>query len=75
MTSGEDLVLGGENAWGLGFGVDDDGYGMGGIGGHIGWWSRAGEYAFGYVNGSLGNYDAVEEVENVFRDCIELPSL
>ena len=33
---GLDRVFGFENAWGLGFGVDDDGYGMGGLGGSVG---------------------------------------
>ena len=30
VSVGVDRVLGSENAWGLGFGVDDDGFGMGG---------------------------------------------
>ncbi|MEP6665920.1 MAG: serine hydrolase domain-containing protein [Nocardioidaceae bacterium] len=75
VASGTDQVLGDESAWGLGFAVDEDGYGMGGIGGHLGWWSREGEYALGYVTGSLGNYGAVDAVETAFRECLGLPPL
>ena len=32
QCSGVDRVFGHDNAWGLGFGIDEDGYGMGGIG-------------------------------------------
>ncbi len=75
VTEGIDQVLGGETAWGLGFGVDSDGYGMGGIGGHLGYWSVVGQYAIGYVTGSLGDYSPVEGVEAALRGCLDLPPL
>jgi hypothetical protein len=34
QCAGPDRVFGHDNAWGLGFAVDDDGYGMGGLGGN-----------------------------------------
>ena len=44
MTSvaadGHDLVVGSRTQWGLGVGVDTDGWGMGGVGGSFGWWSE-----------------------------------
>jgi hypothetical protein len=36
QCAGSDRVFGHENAWGLGFGLDDDSYGMGGLGGNYG---------------------------------------
>jgi CubicO group peptidase (beta-lactamase class C family) len=47
QATGIDLVVGGpERSWGLGFAVDD-GFGMGGTGGSVGWASVVGGYAFG----------------------------
>jgi CubicO group peptidase (beta-lactamase class C family) len=38
QACGVDQVMGGpERCWGLGFAVDDDGWGMGGTGGSVGW--------------------------------------
>jgi CubicO group peptidase (beta-lactamase class C family) len=48
--SGVDAVFGQGSAWGLGFGVDPDGFGMGGLGGSIGWASSAGGYALSLSN-------------------------
>lgn len=75
VSVGRDQVLGDESAWGLGFGVDDDGFGMGGLGGHVGWWSSVGEYAMGYVSGSLGGFEALEALESVVREVLDLPPL
>jgi hypothetical protein len=75
QCTGEDLVIGGETSWGLGFGVDADGYGMGGIGGSYGWASSAGGYSVGFVTGSMGDHERGERVENAFRACAGLPPL
>jgi CubicO group peptidase (beta-lactamase class C family) len=76
QASGVDRVMGGvERAWGLGFAVQDDGYGMGGSGGSLGWASPEGRYAYGFVTGSLGGHDRSDLVENAFRDVIGLPPL
>ncbi len=73
--SGVDAVFGSDNAWGLGFGVDDDGYGMGGLGGSVGWASTAGGYAFAFVTGTMGGHDRGTRVENALRDCLGLPAI
>jgi CubicO group peptidase (beta-lactamase class C family) len=73
--SGLDLVLGSDATWGLGFGLDDDGYGMGGLGGSVGWASTVGGYAFGFVTGSMGDGSDAEAVENALRSCLGLPPL
>jgi CubicO group peptidase (beta-lactamase class C family) len=73
--SGRDLVMGDERAWGLGFGVDSDGYGMGGLGGSFGGWSNVGRYAIGFVTGVIGDYDRAARVENAVRACLGVPAL
>lgn len=72
---GLDRVFGGELAWGLGFAVDEDGYGMGGVGGSYGGRSVAGGYSIGFVTGSAGDHERSERVEDALRDCLGLPPL
>jgi CubicO group peptidase (beta-lactamase class C family) len=74
QCAGPDQVFGDENSWGLGFGIDDDGYGMGGTGGSYGGASTAGGYAIGFVTGSAGSFDRVDALENSLRDCLGLPA-
>jgi CubicO group peptidase (beta-lactamase class C family) len=73
QSTGVDRVFGQPNSWGLGFGVDDDGYGMGGLGGSYGGVSAAGGYTVGFVTGSIGNHDRVDALENALRSCLGLP--
>jgi CubicO group peptidase (beta-lactamase class C family) len=75
QCSGEDRVFGFDNAWGLGFAVDPDGYGMGGLGGSVGWASTAGGYAYAFVTGSMGSHDRSDAVENALRSCLGLPPM
>jgi CubicO group peptidase (beta-lactamase class C family) len=75
QSAGMDRVFGEKNAWGLGFGVDDSGWGMGGLGGNYGGFCTGGEYAVGFVTGSVGSFDRVDALENALRDCIGLPPL
>jgi len=75
QCAGPDLVFGEKNAWGLGFGIDDDSNGMGGLGGNYGGFCPGGGYSVGFVTGSVGSFDRVEALENALRDCIGLPPL
>lgn len=76
QARGVDRVMGGaERAWGLGFSVEDGGFGMGGTGGSLGWASTQGGYAFGFVTGSMGDHARAEAVENAVRECLGLPPL
>jgi hypothetical protein len=75
QCAGTDAVFGWENAWGLGVLVEDDGFGMGGTGGSVGWASTAGGYAYGFVTGSMGTHDRSDSVENALRGCLGLPPL
>jgi CubicO group peptidase (beta-lactamase class C family) len=58
QCSGVDAVFGVPNAWGLGFGVDEVGFGMGGLGGSYGGAAADGGYALGFVT-ALMNFVAI----------------
>jgi Beta-lactamase len=75
QCTGPDRVFGGDNSWGLGFGIDDNGYGMGGLGGSYGGTSTAGGYTIGFVTGTVGSHDRIDALENALRDCLGLPAL
>ena len=75
QARGRDRVFGHDNAWGLGFGIGDDGYGMGGIGGNYGGTNTAGGYSIGFVTGTVGGYDRVDALEAALRDCLGLPAI
>jgi CubicO group peptidase (beta-lactamase class C family) len=73
--SGPDLVFGHDNAWGLGFGVDDDGFGMGGLGGSFAAASVRGGYAFAFLTGTMGDGTVGAALEDELRSCLGLPPL
>lgn len=75
QCTGIDRVFGEESAWGLGFGVSPDGYGMGGLGGNYGGFEVAGNYAVAFVTGSAGTHDRADAIENTLRSCLNLPPL
>ena len=72
QCAGPDRVFGDDTAWGLGFGISEDGYGMGGLGGSSGGTSTAGGYTVGFVTGTAGNHDRVDQLENTLRECLGL---
>ena len=69
---GFDRVVGTQVSWGLGVGLDQDGWGMGGTGGSFGWWSEAGGYALGFVTGHVADHDRGDRVENAVREVLGL---
>jgi hypothetical protein len=73
-ASGIDRVFGEPNAFGLGFGIDENGFGMGGLGGSYGGASRDG-YAIAFVTGSMGTFDRATSIENALRSCLGLAPL
>ena len=75
QCAGPDRVFGEQNAWGLGFGISEDGYGMGGVGGSYGGTSLAGGYSIGFVTGSVGTFERVDALENAMRRCLGLPPI
>jgi CubicO group peptidase (beta-lactamase class C family) len=74
QASGIDRVFGEHHAFGLGFGLDEDGFGMGGLGGSYGGASHDG-YAIAFVTGSMGSHDRAIKVENAVRTCLGLAAL
>jgi CubicO group peptidase (beta-lactamase class C family) len=58
--TGTDVLLEDERSWGLGFAVEPDGFGMGGIGGSLGWADPERGLAFGFVTAALGDHDRAE---------------
>lgn len=73
VGSGVDVVLGDDRDWGLGFAIDPDGYGMGGVGGSFGWWSEVGQYAIGFATGVIADHDRGERLESALRTALGLP--
>jgi CubicO group peptidase (beta-lactamase class C family) len=72
---GVDRVFGWENAWGLGFGVDPDGFGMGGLGGSYAGVSVAGGFVIAFVTATMGTHERFDHLDNVLRGCLGLPPL
>ncbi len=66
-----DRVLGRDVAWGLGVQIDleEGGFGMGGLGGNLGWWGEEG-YGIGYVTRRLGGHDRAEAVDTAVREIL-----
>jgi len=75
QCTGIDRVIGENSTWGLGFGLDEDGYGMGGLGGSYGGMSTIGGYAAGFLTGTAGSHDRGVMLENTLRDCLGVPPL
>src|SRR5262249_60555121 len=75
QCAGTDAVFGEYSAWGLGFGVDADGYGMGGSGGSYAGASVAGGYAVAFLTGPLGSHSRADQGEDALRECPGVPPL
>lgn len=75
QCAGPDRVFGDDASWGLGFGIDDSDYGMGGVGGSYGGTNQAGGYSIGYLTGRAGTFEPLATVEDEFRRCLGLPLL
>jgi CubicO group peptidase (beta-lactamase class C family) len=75
QASGVDQVLGQQQSWGLGFAIDGDGWGMGGLGGTVGWANPSAGYAFAFLTGAVGGFERSDAVENAARSVIGLGPL
>jgi CubicO group peptidase (beta-lactamase class C family) len=72
-SSGEDVLLRRQVDWGLGFQIDVDGFGLGGIGGALGWGNRQARFGFGYVTNHMANHDRAFAVYSAAAEVIGLP--
>ena len=69
-----DDVLG-RRLCGLGLQVDDDGFGMGGLGGAAGLASRTGGYGMGFLPAQMSDHGRADRLERVLRECLGVPGL
>jgi CubicO group peptidase (beta-lactamase class C family) len=63
QAGGHDVLLDRDATWGLGFAVEDGGFGMGGTGGSLGWAHPDRRLGYAYVTTRLGDHDRAEHVE------------
>jgi CubicO group peptidase (beta-lactamase class C family) len=71
QAQGLDLVLGEEATWGLGFGVFEGGdFGMGGIGGSVGFGNAQRRLGFGYVTRYMAGHERSDAVEAALLEAI-----
>ena len=75
QATGVDEVIGRRLSWGLGLQVDEDGFGMGGLGGSIGLASRTGGYGMGFLPAHMSGHCRAERLERVLRECLGVPPL
>jgi CubicO group peptidase (beta-lactamase class C family) len=57
QTTGRDRLLGQHTTWGLGVGLENAGWEMGGIGGSLGWAVPSDGLAWAYATTRIGDYD------------------
>lgn len=67
QAAGSDEVIGRHLGWGAGLQVDEDGLGVGGIGGGPGLAGRTGGYGLGFLPS--------DRLEGVLRECPGVPPL
>lgn len=65
-ASGRDRVFGDPCQWGLGVAIEGTGWGLGGLGGSLGWWDESKRYALGFVTGELSGSARVDRLEAAF---------
>ena len=70
QASGQDIVLDDDAEWGLGFGLDETGYGMGGVGGSAGWADVSHGYAIGFVTRLMGTHERLDRLDTAVRGCL-----
>ena len=69
--SGRDLVMDDDFTWGLGVAIEPDGFGMGGIGGSLGWADPdLGGFAYGYATRAMADHDRALAVDAALRDVL-----
>ena len=71
QCSGPDVLLGDDVAWGLGVGVDEHGFGMGGLGGAYGGGDLGRRFGFGYVTATMADHARVDLVADTFEACVD----
>lgn len=70
QSTGFDHFLRENATWSLGFRLDDDEIGMGGIGGSAGWHSPQLNYSMAYTSRGLGTFDRLEQLAETTESII-----
>jgi CubicO group peptidase (beta-lactamase class C family) len=70
QATGRDVLLDMDVTWGLGFGLLDGGFGMGGIGGSLGWADPGRGVALAYVTTRMGGFDRAEALERALLSSV-----
>lgn len=70
QASGPDRLLGENVTWGHGVGLDDAGWGMGGIGGSLGWADPARGLAWAYLTTRMGDHERALRLEEALLAAI-----
>lgn len=75
QSVGQDIFLRRHVRWGLGFQLDEDGFGHGGLGGALGWGNRDLRFGFGYITNLMAEHDRAMAVYAAVADTLgfELP--
>lgn len=68
QSSGVDVLLGRPLDWGLGFQLESDGFGFGGLGGALGWGNLEHRFGFGYVTHRMAGHDRAMTVYQALAD-------
>ncbi|MGZ8631024.1 MAG: serine hydrolase domain-containing protein [Actinomycetota bacterium] len=71
QCSGADVLLGDDVSWGLGVGIDEAGFGMGGLGGAYGGGDLPRRFGFGYVTNTMADLARVDVVADAFEACVD----
>jgi CubicO group peptidase (beta-lactamase class C family) len=74
QAEGNDALFDHFARWGLGFQIDVDGFGMGGIGGSLGWGNSDHRFGFGYVTNRMGTHERALSVFEAAARIAGLPS-
>jgi CubicO group peptidase (beta-lactamase class C family) len=71
QASGPDRVLGVDVTWGLGVGLEDGGWGMGGLGGSLGWADPARGLACAYATTRIGDFGRALAFQGSLCDAVD----
>ena len=73
QTAGPDRLLGQHTTWGLGVGLENAGWRMGGIGGSLGWAVPSHGLAWAYATTRIGDYDRALTFEASLLAAVDAP--
>lgn len=70
QAAGPDLFIGDDVSWGLGMQLDGDEFGMGGLGGSMGFADARAGFGFGYATATIAGADRADIVTDALWQCL-----